>query len=129
MKITKRQIRSIIKAENHKIRVENHKLLSERSGSEERVSEMREFSASKGGKRVMSEGRKIRAAGEAIRFVSEEHTGNMRRTLANVSEFVEKLGTSLEGIGLLQETESATSGLPTTSELKQLHREIARLEK
>jgi hypothetical protein len=129
MKVTRRQIRSIIKAENHKIRVENHKLLSERSDSEERVSEMREFSASKGGKRVMSEGRKIRSAGEAIRSISEEHTGNMRRTLTNVSEFVEKLGTALEGIGLLQETESATGGLPTTSELKRLHREIARLEK
>lgn len=122
MKVTRRQIRRII-------REENQKPLRERADSEERVSEMREFSASKGGKRVMSEGRKIRAAGEAIRSVSEEHTGNMRRTLANVSEFVEKLGTSLEGIGLLQETESATSGLPTTSELKQLHREIARLEK
>jgi len=117
MKITRKQIRKILDKE--RTILEN----------EDRVSEMREFSGSRGGKRVMSEGRKIRSSGESIRGISEEHTGAMRRTLGNIAEFVEKLGGSLEGIGILQETESATTGLPTVSELKRLHKEIQKLEK
>jgi|TARA_E500000331_G_scaffold143672_1_gene139998 hypothetical protein len=117
MKITRNQLRQII----------NEALML--NENEDRVSEMREFSGSRGGKRVMSEGRKIRASGESIRGISEEHTGAMRRTLGNIAEFVEKLGGSLEGIGILQETESATTGLPTVSELKRLHKEIQKLEK
>ena len=117
MKITRRQLRQIIN--------EERKLLE----GEDRVSEMREFSGSRGGKRVMSEGRKIRASGESIRGISEEHTGAMRRTLGSIAEFVEKLGSSLSEIGMIEEGMTATGGLPTVQELRQLHKNIQKLEK
>ena len=46
-----------------------------------------------------------------------------------IAEFVEKTGSALSGMGSVNEGSSMTEGLPTIAELKQLHRDIARLEK
>jgi hypothetical protein len=111
MIVTESQLRKIIREE------------------EERVSEMREFSRSRSGRKVMNAGSKIKSAAGVISEVSKDQTGAMARTLRNISEFVEKVGTSLSEIGMLQEGESATERLPTVKELKQLHKDIQRLEK
>jgi len=94
-----------------------------------RESEMREFSRSKSGKRVESAGRKILAAGSTISEVAGDQTGKMRETLHRVSEFVQKVGSSLGGLGTLEEGYSVTEGLPTVQELKQLIKDIQVLEK
>ena len=46
-----------------------------------------------------------------------------------ISEFVEKLGESLASMDSLNEGSSMCESLPTISELKQLHKDIAKLEK
>ena len=117
MKITKARLRQILQEE---------KALLE---SEERESEMREFSRSRSGKKVMQAGSKIRSAAGVISEVAEDQTGSMRKTLYGISEFVEKLGSSLSEIGMLEEGSSATSSLPTIQELRQLHKNIQKLEK
>ena len=95
----------------------------------ERESEMTEFTRTKGGKAVMNAGKKIMSAGNMIREVGENHTGNMRKGLGRISEFVNKLGESLAGLDSLDEGMSASSTLPTIAELKLLHKEIKKLEK
>jgi len=117
MKITRKQLRRIINEE---------KMLFE---NEERESEMREFSRSRSGKKVMQAGTKIRSAAGTISEVAEDQTGSMRKTLYGISEFVEKLGSSLSEIGMIEEGLSATGGLPTVQELRQLHKDIQKLEK
>ena len=104
-------------------------LLEELMTDIEHESEMREFTRTKGGKSVMNAGRKIISAGKMIQDVSDNHTGNMRRGLGKISEFVSKLGESLAGLDSLDEKVSASSTLPTVSELRGLHKEIKRLEK
>ena len=89
MKITKARLRQILQEE---------KALLE---SEERKSEMREFSRSRSGKKVMQAGSKIRSAAGVISEVAEDQTGSMRKTLYGISEFVEKLGSSLQNQHLL----------------------------
>ena len=96
---------------------------------EMRESEMREFSRSKSGKKVESAGRKILAAGSTIGQVAEDQTGKMRETLHRVSEFVQKVGASLGGLGTLEEGYSVTENLPSVQELKQLIKDIQKLEK
>ena len=117
MKITRSQLRQIIKEERHLLE------------NEERESEMREFSRSRSGKKVMQAGTKISSAAGTISEVAEDQTGSMRKTLYDISEFVEKLGSSLSEIGMLEEGMSATGGLPTVQELRQLHKNIQKLER
>jgi len=116
MKITRKQLRQIINKES--ILLEN----------EDRESEMREFSRSRSGKKVMQAGSKIRSAGDIISEIAEDQTGSMRKTLYDISEFVEKLGSSLSEIGMLEEGMSASAGLPTIQELRALHKNIQKLE-
>ena len=104
-------------------------LLEELMDDIERESEMSEFTRTKGGKAVMNAGKKIISAANMIRDVGDNHTGNMRRGLGRISEFVSKLGESLSGLDSLDENATASSTLPTIAELKSLHKEIKRLEK
>jgi hypothetical protein len=102
---------------------------SSSSGGKTRKSEMKQFSESKSGQVVQREGRKIQSCSEAIKKVAEDQTGVMRETLDRIAEFVEKTGSCLSGMGSLSEGSSMCESLPTVSELKQLHKDIARLEK
>jgi len=99
------------------------------SGGKERKSEIKQFSESKSGQVVKSEGKKIQSCAEAIRKVSEDQTGTMRETLDRIAEFINKTGASLSEMGTLSEGSSMVEGLPTLSELKQLHKDVANLEK
>ena len=94
-----------------------------------RVSELKEFVNSRGGKKFGQAGSKIRSAGSSIRELANEQTGKMRETLNNVSEFVEKLGHALENVNSLDEDTSVESNLPTVVELKKLINSIKKLEK
>ena len=94
-----------------------------------KVSELKEFARSRGGKKFEQAGQKIESAGSSIRDLANEQTGIMRETLNNVSEFVEKLGHSIRSVNDLDEDTSAESTLPTVSELKKLIKSIKRLEK
>jgi uncharacterized protein (DUF4213/DUF364 family) len=119
MKITETQLRKLIRVG----------IIHEGSDEEGGVSEMREFSASRSGKKVMAAGNKIRSAGDAIYDIAEDQTGGMRKTLQRISEFVGKLGSSLSDIGTLEEGVSITEGLPTILEFKQIIKDIQKLEK
>jgi len=99
------------------------------SKADKRESELKEFSKSKSGKRVMIAGQKISGASGAIREVAEDQTGSMRGALNRISEFVNKLGESLSGLSNLSEGSSMTETLPTLAELKQLRKDIEKLEK
>ena len=77
MKITRRQLRQIIKEEY------------------KRVSELKQFASSKGGSNFARQGNKIQSCAASIRGLANEQTGAMSETLHNVSEFVEKLGYSI----------------------------------
>ena len=116
--MTKQNLRKLILQEARKIILE-----------EKRKSEMREFSQSRSGKKVMKAGTQIRRVAGSIREISEDQTGDMGRTLSNISEFVGKLGSTLENLGILNENESVVDGLPTISELKQLQKDIQKLER
>ena len=105
------------------------RIMEELLRTEEPTSEMSEFSGSGPGKKVMKEGRKVMSAGKAINELAYRQTGNMRKTLGNISEFVYKVGSALSSLNELEEGESITQRLPTVQELKQLHKEIQRLEK
>ena len=115
MNVTRKLIRKII--------------MEELLRTDEPRSEMSEFSASNPGKKVMKEGKRIMTAGKAINSLAYEQTGRMRNSLANISEFVYKVGEALSSIDTLEEGESVSGKLPTISELKQLHKEIQKLEK
>jgi len=104
-------------------------LLEELLRSEEPTSEMQQFSSSGPGKKVMKAGAKIMSAGKAINALAYEQTGAMRGTLGNISEFVYKLGEALASINTMEEGESMSSKLPTTSELKKLQKSIMKLER
>ena len=117
MKITQRQLRNIIQEEKYLL------------DNEERVPEMREFSRSKSGKKVMQAGNKISSAASSIYEIAEDQTGKMGETLRRISEFVGKLGDSLSGLDTLEEGVSVSETLPSISELKQLHKDIQKLEK
>ena len=93
-----------------------------------KVSELKQFASSRGGKKFSQAGSKIRTAGTSIRELADNQTGSMRETLYNVSEFVEKLGHSISSINELDEDASTESTLPTVSELKKLIKSIKRLE-
>tara|TARA_B100001113_G_C21009552_1_gene578644 strand:+ start:521 stop:850 length:330 start_codon:yes stop_codon:yes gene_type:complete len=93
-----------------------------------KVSELKEFASSRGGKKFSQAGHKISSAGASIRELANEQTGTMRETLYNVSEFVEKLGESIRGINDLEEGMSTENTLPTVAELKKLIKSIKRLE-
>jgi hypothetical protein len=99
------------------------------SGGKERKSEIKQFSESKSGQVVKSEGKKMQSCAESIRKVSEDQTGDMRETLQRIAEFVNKTGSCLSEMGSLSEGSSMVEGLPTLSELKQLHKDVANLEK
>lgn len=120
MKLNQRQLRRLISHEKNRI-------LKETS---ERESELRELFRGRGGKKVVQAGDRIRSAGAAIFEVSEDHTGAMKSTLREISEFVGKLGASLSGMGTLDEGDdmmTAADTLPTVSELKKLHKSIKKL--
>jgi hypothetical protein len=117
MKITRRQLKRIINEESYLL------------DSEDRVSEMHEFSGSRGGKKVISAGNKINSAAITISEVANNHTGKMRETLHRISEFVGKLGVSLAEINTLEEGTSVTDTLPTIAELKKLRKDLEMLEK
>jgi len=97
--------------------------------NEPRKTEMNEFSTSNPGKKVIKEGKRIMGAGKAINAIAHEQTGRMRETLNKISEFVWKTGLALSEIDSLKENESVANKLPSVTELKQLHKEIQRLEK
>ena len=109
--LTNRQLRSLILEEYKK------------------VSELKQFVNSRGGKKFSQAGYKIRSAGSSIRELADDQTGKMRETLYNVSEFVEKLGHSISSVNELDEDTSTESTLPTVSELKKLIKSIKQLEK
>jgi hypothetical protein len=96
---------------------------------EDAASEMNEFSNSNPGKKVIKEGKRIMGAGKAINAIAYEQTGGMRRALNKISEFVYKTGKALSEIDSLKEGDSVCNKLPSVNELKQLHKEIQKLEK
>jgi len=97
--------------------------------TDEPSSEMRQFSGSTPGKKVMKAGEKIKAAGKSINDLAYEQTGKARVTLSHVAEFAYKLGEALASMNDLEEGKSLTEHLPSVAELKRLHKEIANLEK
>ena len=115
MKITKRQLR--------------HILVEELLKTDEPGSEMRQFSSSNPGKKVVKAGEKIKSAGKTINDLAYEQTGKARATLSHIAEFTYKLGEALATINEIEEGSSVSEKLPTIAELKQLHKEIQRLEK
>jgi hypothetical protein len=120
-KITRKQLRKIL--EQEKLRT-----LSESSDTK-RKSELKEFAGSKSGANFRKLGGRIRASGTAMRQIGDDQTGSMRARLYEISEFVEKLGSSLEGISNLSEGESITESLPTVAEFKKILKELQRLER
>ena len=116
MKITKGQLKRIIREE---------RLLLEQV---DRESELREFARGRGGNNVRKAGGKIEAAARGIESEAEIQTGKMRETLYNIAEFVQKVGTSLSGLGELSEDASMSDGLPTVAELRRLQKDIQKLE-
>ena len=129
MKVKLSELRKMIKEERVKILQEMH--------PEEPISELRQFSESRGGRRVVSAANKVTTAAETISEVALDHTGRMRETLYRVSEFVGKVGESLTslgggvvlGEGEVDEVHSPTSRLPSVQELRRLHKIIEKLEK
>jgi hypothetical protein len=104
-------------------------LINEELIKSEPTSEMAELTAGKAGKQIIKEGKRIMAAGKSINECAYSQTGAMRRGIEKLSEFVYKVGNTLASIDELKENESVSSKLPTIKELKQLHKEIQRLEK
>jgi hypothetical protein len=104
-------------------------IIEELLRTEEPTSEMSEFSSSSPGRKVIKEGKRIMTAGKAINAIAYEQTGRMRGTLGKISEFVYKVGEALSSIDDLEEEDSVAGKLPTVSELKQLQKELQRLEK
>ena len=86
-------------------------------------SEMRQFSESRSGKKVMQQGNKIRSAAGAIRDIADDQTGSMKEALHQIAEFVGKVGGSLAGLNELEEGDSVTSLL------KRMGKAIERLER
>lgn len=127
MKITRKQLRDLIIAEAPVLGTPLGS--SHRKDDKHNKSEMKQFSETKSGKKVAEAGRKIKSAGILIKEMADNQTGKMSSTLENISEFVEKLGGTLESLQMLDENESLTSGLPTLQEFKKLHKSIADLEK
>jgi len=119
-KVTSRELKKIILEERRRV-------LKELADGDE--SEMREFARTRGGKKFADAGGKIMSAGRSIYDIAGDQTGNMGKALYRISEFVSKLGDSLSSINELDEGVSVTMGLPTISELRQLHKDIQRLEK
>ena len=97
--------------------------------SEDASSEMNEFASSGPGKKVMKEGKRIMGAGKAINAIAYEQTGHMRKVLERISQFVYKTGKTLSEMDSLKEGDSVSNKLPSVNELKQLHKEIQKLEK
>ena len=115
-KMTRKEVRSLI--------------IESIAGKEsKRKSEIRQFSESRGGKKVAEAGNKIMNASRLIQEVGSNHTGKMRETLSKIAEFVEKTGKSLSEMNSLNEGSSMVEGLPTMSELKELYKLIGNLEK
>jgi len=104
-------------------------LINEELIKSEPTSEMAELTAGKAGKQIIKEGKRIMAAGKSINECAYSQTGAMRRGIAYLSEFVYKVGNALSSIDSLKENESVSSKLPSMQELKQLHKEIQKLEK
>ena len=90
----------------------------------ETMSELQEFSSSKGGRKLKQSGSKIISAASGIRELGEGQTGKMRMALYNISEFVGKLGNAIAEIDNLDEGDEAENSLPTISELKRLAKAI-----
>jgi len=103
-------------------------ILEELITGDKRESEIKEFSKSKSGKRVIQAGAKMSSCASEIREVAEDQTGNMRGALNRIAEFVDKIGSSLSGLDSVTEGTSVTDNFPTVSELKQLVRDIKKLE-
>tara|TARA_Y100000034_G_C6871131_1_gene397759 strand:+ start:679 stop:1035 length:357 start_codon:yes stop_codon:yes gene_type:complete len=118
MKISKRRLRKIIIQEKRKINEEI-----------ERVSELNEFVGSKSGKLLMQEGARVASAGRKMSELALNHTGAMRRGIAEIGSFVEGLGTALAELNSVSEGSSATDNLPTLAEFKKMIKEIQKLEK
>jgi hypothetical protein len=97
--------------------------------SEDASSEMNEFASSDPGKKFMKEGKRIMGAGKAINAIAYQQTGHMRKLLEKMSQFVYKTGKAMSEMDSLKEGESVSNKLPGVNELKQLHKEIQKLEK
>lgn len=126
MKITKEQLSELIINEAASLGIP---LGSSNRKQNKQPSEMKEFSLTKSGKKVSEAGKKIKSGGILIKEIAEDQTGKMRGTLNNISEFVEKLGATLESLQMLDENTSLTETLPTLQKFKQLHKSIQQLEK
>ena len=119
MKITRRQLRQLINEESSRVLSESEK---------KRKSEMKQFVESRGGRKMEGAGQKISSGASIISGLASEQTDHMRETLYRISEFVEKIGSSLSGMNMLQEEESAADQLPSVQELKLLEKAIRKLE-
>ena len=120
MKVTANQLRQIIKEEKKKI-------ISE--AESKRTSELKQFSASRSGRKVESAGKKITGAARAIYEVHEDQTGYMRESLGKLSEFLGKIGNTLGNLSMIEEGKSINEGLPTIQEYKEVQKMLERLQK
>ena len=92
-------------------------------------SEMKQFAASKSGKKVKSAGDKIKSAGKSIREIALDQTGKMRSTLGEISSFVFKLGNALSELDGMEDGDTVADLMPSPQDLKKLIKEIQALEK
>ena len=97
--------------------------------SDEPESEMKQFTNSKPGKKAAAIGSKIASAGKALGELGSDQTGSMRKALYRFSEFVYKIGKTLSELDQIEEGSSASTNLPTVSELKNLQKSIKLMEK
>lgn len=93
----------------------------------ERISEMEEFSGSKSGKAFMKEGNRICSSAKKIYEISEDQTGEARRTLQEIAQFVNKVGQGISSINDLSEG-GTESKLPSVQEFKSMIKAINKLE-
>jgi len=117
-KITRNQLRNLIGKE-----------LSLLSEDHERVPEMVQFGRSKSGNACHKVGGSLGSAGERIRAISDDQTGNMRRVLDELSSVIANLSLAISSLGGAAGDESATVHIQSTpADLKRLIKMIQKLE-
>ena len=93
----------------------------------ETMTELQEFSESKGGKAFVKEGEKIMSSGKKIYEIGSNHTGTARKTIHRVAKFIHEMGSVLSGINDINENESVTDKFPSVSEYKNLIKAMKKL--
>jgi len=105
------------------------KELSLLSEDHERVPEMVQFGRSKSGNACHKVGGSLGSAGERIRAISDDQTGNMRRVLDELSSVIANLSLAISSLGGAAGDESATVHIQSTpADLKRLIKMIQKLE-